>query len=139
MSVRIWEGRCEDCYEKKPLEVCSDHRIIPAELSAELCGECISRRKALGDKGPSMPIGLILHESWQDLKTLQMVVAGKVITVFVKYYPSDQHGGLVRLRVDGQPKWLAGGAFGSTPQRAEMEAKHFLRTVYFLGGPVEFL
>ncbi len=139
MANRIWEGRCEDCYDKKQLRNCPSD-LVPEGMSTELCDECIQLRTDLRGQGVDLvPIGLLVPGTWRDAGSLTVVFQdGNRINVAVKHLADGDHVGLVRLQFPNQPKWLTGGAFGETSRRAISEAKSFLRQFYFPGMPIAF-
>lgn len=136
MSNRIWVDRCEDCYDKKVLHVCRND-IIPAGLTAELCRDCIKLRVALRIKGIEQPpLGLLMEGTWTDAGTLTVVCGDERIAAAIKFLSDGANKGIIRLRFDNKPRWLAAGVFGTSPQRALSEARHFLETMYFPSGSV---
>jgi len=139
MANRIWEGRCEDCYDKNQLRNCPSD-LVPGGISAELCEGCIHQRMDLRNRGGDLvPIGLLVTGTWRDARPLMTVfLDGMRMNVAVKYLVDGEHAGLVRLRLPGQSKWLTGGAFGNTSSMAISEAKSFLRQYYFPGKLLSF-
>lgn len=144
MAERIWAGRCEDCYDKKPLETYCGPLLPPGTTEAELCAECLEvrhRGQLPGTEPP--PLGLQPEPdgtAWTDAPTFTAMVGGEQMTVEVKFLIGDSAAaGLVRLRFNGQGNWLAGGAFSPNAQYALSSARHFLQQHYFPSQRVEFI
>ncbi len=140
VSKRIWDDRCEDCYNPRKLKKCNDDSL-PTGMSAELCEDCIRRIKLLRRQGLEPPhIGLLMEGVCQDTPPLVVVQGGQRINVSVKFLICDyeDNSGVVRLRFNDEPKWLAAGVYGISTPWALSEAKFFLREFYFNGAPISF-
>lgn len=138
MAERIWNDRCEDCFDKNDLKVCGGD-LVPDGGSAELCDACIAQRRSLQVGGSSpVPIGLLMDGTWVDIAPITVIFRdGERISVAVKFLTNSPMG-IVRLQLPNQKRWLAAGTFGTSPGRAISEARHFLRNSYFPGQPIEF-
>jgi len=114
--------------------------FLPHGMSAELCQECIRQREKLIKLGDSpRAIGLLLCGTWRDATPLAVTFrSGKSIRVEIKYLCDGENAGIVRLRFDKRPKWLASGVFGDSAIRAISEARHFLREFYFPREQIAF-
>ena len=139
MPNRIWDGRCEDCYDDKSLlEYEGD--LIPAGMKAELCLDCINRRAMLKQHRENVPeIGLLIDGAWVDLPPIAMLVGTKRMTVEVKFLSNSENAGITRLRFNSAPQWFTAGVHGTTPNRALSEARYFLKTFYFPHQPIQFI
>jgi len=139
MNNRIWEGRCEDCYNKRDnLTLCCTP-LIPEGFEVELCEECIRIRTGIHNTRGILPeIGLLETGTWQDTSPLNFSVSGENIIAHVKFLKNSENAGLVRLRFDDRPQWFAAGVWARNESYAHSEARHFIRTNYFPHSPVEF-
>jgi hypothetical protein len=139
MANRIWEGRCEDCYNERKLTVCDERDLIPDGQSAELCEDCLTKRRSRPTESKLIPIGLLVSGTWLDAAPVTVVFPDSTrIIVAVKYLNGKEHSGLVRLQFPNQTRWLAGGVYGSTPEMAIFEARHHLQYSYFPGQQITF-
>jgi len=119
MSKRIWDGQCEDCYERLPLRKCGGE-ILPERTYAELCAACIIERERDRNAGkPSRPIGITACEpgmEWVDLgqivsyrnegDTRENMVAVRLLRPIGEL--TDQIG-VVRFELKGGGKWFPAG------------------------------
>jgi hypothetical protein len=116
MTNRIWEGQCEDCYERLPLRKCGGE-VLPKGIRAELCTACIINRERERAAGkPPRPIGIPADEQgmeWIDLGKVVSYQDGsdtKDNPVAVRFsFPvgeiTDQVG-IVRFQFEGGEQWF---------------------------------
>jgi len=119
MSNRIWDGQCEDCYERLPLRK-RGGEILPEGIRAELCTACIIERERDREAGkPSRPIGITVGEpgmEWVDLgqivsyraeiDTKDNLVAVRLLRPIGEI--TDQIG-VVRFQFEGGKQWFPAG------------------------------
>ncbi|MEN9614119.1 MAG: hypothetical protein RLZZ347_426 [Candidatus Parcubacteria bacterium] len=137
MSERIWNDRCMDCYNKRPITLYSS-QFLPVEIRVELCSECIARREEdvrLG-KEPAL-VGLPTFAEWVAGPSLTVRVSGEEVRVALRYVNTGELAGLARLQFAGQSLWLPAGCFSTSPAHVVSEARSFLRMFYFPGAKVD--
>ena len=140
MAERIWDGRCEDCYDRKPLRQYNGVEFLPGGISAELCDDCAMTRMRDCESGREpAPIGLLIAGEWRDAGHVRLCQDGKEIVVAVKYLADGENAGLGRLRFEGDFKWLSAGCFIASAASARSSVRTFLRTFYFPHARLEFL
>jgi hypothetical protein len=137
---RIWEGRCEDCFGKKPGLCRCPTELLPPGLIAELCPECVDQRRRNAQEGKaSYEVGLPPSWGWVAVPQMTVSVTEKVINIDVKRSTRGENAAIVRLRFEGQKKWMAAGAFGYSDLYAQSEVRGFLRLTYFPHAPITYL
>lgn len=138
MSTRIWTGRCEDCYDERPLTMCTGE-ILPEGMSAKLCEHCKTQRvTTLRQGNKPAPVGLFSDETWIDMPSIVVICGDERIIVSVKNICRGRFAGITRIRFDDRPQWFPAGVFGIGPARVRSEAMFFLRKFYFQGQHIRF-
>lgn len=120
MAQDIYEGRCKDCFNKRPaLTVLTGITLMnPVMPGMELCEECTSkRREEVAASKPARPIGIPFdHDDcdwhavkpvtlkWKDNRSSPIIVEIKV-RVPKDPSPQSENGGEVRMRIDDNQYW----------------------------------